>query len=155
MSANSKSSFSCSLIEENFPIEGGCACGNVRYKINGPWDLGFKCHCRDCQRSSGSAYAAILVIDEDKIHICGGLQFYTSIGDSGRDVNRGFCAICGNYVIVKIFILDSKLGIYAPTLDDPSLYWPEISVYTSSKQEWDSLPEGIKIYPKLRSDHTG
>ena len=50
-------------------LSGGCACGSIRYETNGEPVVMLNCHCRDCQRASGSAYAAILVVPKSSVKL--------------------------------------------------------------------------------------
>ena len=75
------------------PFAGGCACGAVRYECSAEPLLGFNCHCRDCQRASGSAYASGMLVPEHAFRFTNGLpKYHPGVADSGRNVARGFCA---------------------------------------------------------------
>ncbi len=58
----------------------------------------FNCHCRDCQRASGSGYAAVVVLPKTMVRIIGELRYHRIIADSGRWIERGFCPNCGSQV---------------------------------------------------------
>jgi hypothetical protein len=122
---------------------GGCACGAVRYECNADPIIMFNCHCRECQRASGSAYAAIVTIPKAAVELRGETRYYRIVGDSGKAVERGFCSICGSQVIVKLERLPDILGIQAGSLDDPSIFRPLVDAFTSSAQPWDHLDPKI------------
>ena len=70
---------------------GGCICGGVRYECAAdPIAMG-NCHCRDCQRASGSAYAPALLVPASAVSITGEVKYYDVTGDSGSIVQHGFC----------------------------------------------------------------
>jgi hypothetical protein len=107
------------------------------------------CHCRDCQRATGSAFAAALLFPAGAVAISGQPRYYDSIGDSGSTVSRGFCPTCGS----RLFgISGSTLGfisVMAGSLDDPSHYRPQADIYTASAQRWDAMDPDLPKFPKL------
>jgi hypothetical protein len=79
-----------------FRFTGGCMCGAVRYECEtDPIAMGNYCHCRDCQRATGSAFAAAVLVPISAVNISGEVNYYEAIGDSGGIVRRGFCPNCG------------------------------------------------------------
>ena len=66
------------------PITGGCACGAVRYVVNAEPVLMLNCHCRDCQRATGGAYAPVVVVPRTAVQITGELRYYKVTGESGN-----------------------------------------------------------------------
>ena len=80
--------------------EGGCLCGAVRYASSGEPYRQFVCHCRDCQRSGGSAFHIGLAVPRSGFRVTQGeLQTYESTSDSGRRIKRHFCPTCGSGVL--------------------------------------------------------
>ena len=71
-------------------LSGGCACGSIRYECNTNPVLMFNCHCRDCQRASGSAYAAILVMPKAEVQVRGSHVKIKSSGSLAKPLNAGF-----------------------------------------------------------------
>ena len=73
-------------------MSGGCLCGQVRYSANaGPMFAGV-CHCKDCQKESGTAFNIVVAIPQSALSIEGGPKTYTQKGDSGQDVVRRLVA---------------------------------------------------------------
>lgn len=124
---------------------GGCACGAIRYACEGEPTLMFNCHCRDCQRASGSAYAAITVFPKTAVAVVGEPRWFVATGGSGKRIERGFCEICGNPVGVKLEAVPHVLGLPAASLDDPTMFKPAMDLFTSSAHPWDAMdPERPK-----------
>ena len=101
------------------------------------------CHCRDCQKASGSAYAAALVVPAAALKITGNAKYHDTIGDSGHTVSRGFCPNCGARLFGKSAAIADLAAIMAGSLDDPSRYYPAMDIYTAIAQPWgemNSLP---------------
>lgn len=129
------------------PFSGGCACGAVQYECTAEPLMAVNCHCRDCQRASGTAYTSGLFVPEGALRLTGEPKYHTSIADSGRSVSRGFCPECGSPVVARnpaypIFI------IAASSLDDPSGHRPTRDVWTTSAQPWDHMDPNLPKYPK-------
>lgn len=120
-------------------LSGGCACGAVRYECDVDPLVMLNCHCRDCQRASGSAYAAVVTVPKAKVQMQGEPRYHKVIGRSGKAVERGFCANCGSQVALKLERLPDLLGLQAGSLDHPSIYRPAMDVFTSSAQPWDCM----------------
>ena len=82
-----------------FPVEGGCQCGAVRYRITAaPLGL-YSCHCKDCQRSSGTTHSMSMVMRaEDAELVSGELAGFDKAADSGRTVRMLGCVTCGTKI---------------------------------------------------------
>jgi hypothetical protein len=102
------------------------------------------CHCRDCQRASGSAYAAVVAVPKSAVQVRGEPRYYKVVGKAGRAIERGFCPTCGSQVTVKLERLPDILGLQAGSLDDPSIYRPRMDIFTSSAQPWDHMNPDIQ-----------
>ncbi len=129
-------------------LSGGCACGAIRYETDADPMLMLNCHCRDCQKASGSAYAAIVVVPEPAVRLTGEPRYHKSIGDGGKAVERGFCPTCGSQVLTKLERMPDVLGLKAGTLDDPSLYKPAMDIFADSAQPWDHMNPDTKKFPQ-------
>lgn len=130
------------------PFTGGCMCGSVRYIcISEPNFMG-NCHCRDCQRATGTAFAAAIIVPRDAVTITGDVKYYDVTGDSGQTISRGFCPNCGSRLFSKREVADF-LGITAGSLDDPSWFSPMFDFYTASAQSWDFMNPDLPKFPKF------
>ena len=79
---------------------GGCLCGKIVYEFdNSKVISAHHCHCKDCQKSTGSGKATIVMIPEEDLTLSGNLKFYTVTGTAGSHISRGFCEECGSPVI--------------------------------------------------------
>ena len=127
-------------------LTGGCACGSVRYETDADPMIMLNCHCRECQRASGSAYAAIMVVPKAAVQLRGEPRFHKVTDDSGNAVERGFCSNCGSPVMLKLERLPDALGLLAGSLDDPSQFKPTMDIFTASAQPWDHMhPDRQKL----------
>lgn len=128
-------------------IEGGCNCGKVRYKIAGDPVVVAQCHCRNCQRQSGSAFSVNLMVRADGVETTGELTTFEDRDTlSGNPVLRRFCGICGSPIFSDLSGGGGMTIVKAGTLDDPSGMAPSVSVWTSTKWPWVELPEGQRTF---------
>jgi hypothetical protein len=125
-------------------ISGGCACGAIHYECSADPIVMLNCHCRDCQRASGSAYAAVVAVPRSAVQVRGEPRYYKVVGKAGKAIERGFCPTCGSQVTVKLERLPDVLGLQAGSLDDPSIYRPKMDVFTSGAQPWDHMNPNIQ-----------
>ncbi|MBA3922769.1 MAG: GFA family protein [Nostocaceae cyanobacterium] len=127
---------------------GGCMCGAIRYECSAePISMGI-CHCRDCQRATGSAFAAALIMLRSAVTITGEVKYHGVTGDSGNLVKRGFCPHCGS----RLFGTPANpdlISIQAGSLDDPSWFKPQAEIYTGSAQPWDYMNPDLPKFTKL------
>lgn len=124
-------------------ICGGCACGTIRYESSVDTEFTLICQCRQCQRISGSGYAAQFAIAAKATRVDGEITYYDQDADSGNTVSSGFCGNCGSPVLKKTTKVPELLFIHAGTLDDPSTFKPQVVVHESSKQPWDHVDPAI------------
>ena len=136
-------------------LEGGCACGVVRYRLGSPPMFAHCCHCRDCQRQTGSAFVVNALIETDRVEkLKGETEAVTLPTGSGRTQIVHRCPAC------KIAIWSHYGGALAlsfvriGTLDDPSALAPDVHIYTRSKLPWVALPAGVPAFPDYYDSKT-
>ena len=117
-------------------MTGGCLCGRVRYSVDvAPAFTGI-CHCRNCQRFTGSAFETVVGFPKSDVKIEGELKTYQDTSDAGRPVQRSFCPNCGSGVTSEVAVMPDLLMILGGTLDDVSALQPAMEIYCSSAQPW-------------------
>jgi hypothetical protein len=132
------------------PFSGGCACGAIRYSCQSAPLYSMNCHCRDCQRESGSAYSAVLGVPRSAFRVVQGTPKYFEVtADSGSPTKRAFCGNCGSPLWGEPGITPDMVTIRAGSLDDPTAYQPTGDIYTSSAQPWDHMNPALPKFPKL------
>lgn len=118
--------------------EGGCLCGAVRYTAEGEPVNERICHCRLCQRAIGAAFNARILFRIDQVSFEGEAK----TANSSPDLERGFCPRCGT----TLFSRRASAGIMGLTtgsLDDPSVFRPQMHIFTASKQPWVEIDDGL------------
>ncbi len=129
-------------------LSGGCQCGRVRYECSAEPVFSGNCHCRDCQKSTGGAYAPALAVPVSAVKITGEVKYYASPADSGNTFSRGFCPNCGGRVFGKTSAMPQLILITAGSLDDPSQFKPAMDIFTASAQSWDHMNPALPKFPK-------
>ena len=115
-------------------VTGQCLCGVVKYKVRIPEKPIYSglCHCRDCQRYTGTAFASSLMVKKMDFDLIGNLKFYGKDTERGTFMERGFCPNCGSNVLCKSDAWGENYVLSAGTLDDPIVYKPQVNIYTRS-----------------------
>lgn len=120
-------------------LTGACLCGAVRYSVSsGPLPLSTSiCNCKDCQRSSGSAFAVVVPVRTSAVTFEGEpLSTYTNTGSGGETRDRKFCGACGSQILSVIAEVPEITWLKAGTLDDTSSVQPAAEVWGTSAQAW-------------------
>lgn len=141
----------------SFPIEGGCTCRAVRYRMATRPLFVHCCHCRWCQRESGSAFALNAMIETDRIALLQGeTERVLTPSASGQGQTTVRCVGC------RVALWSHYAGsgdalsfVRVGTLDDPDLLPPDIHIFTMSKQPWVLLPPDVPAVAEYyrRSEH--
>jgi hypothetical protein len=129
-------------------LEGGCACGTIRYKLTASPLIVNACHCRDCQRLTGGPFVINMWI-ERKFVETGPLapKSFRLAGGSGKHNDVFFCENCGTTLWSRYDIVPGEcLFVRAGTLDNPDAVKPDVHIYTRSKLPWLDLPEGVPAF---------
>ncbi len=104
--------------------EGGCLCGAIRYETIGAPDRVVFCHCKFCQRATGSSFLLETMFARDKFKLLKGQPAryeLTSVG-SGKEVVINFCSNCGTKIFLDLERAPTDIGLYSGTYDDPSWF---------------------------------
>jgi hypothetical protein len=127
-------------------LEGGCSCGEVRYRLTSEPLFTHCCHCLNCQRQTGSAFVINLLIEADHIELLSGEPLPVDVPRSGGKKQRIFrCPTCQ----VAVFSRYTRAGVRfvrGGTLDDPSTVTPDVHIYIRSKLSWVALPDSVPAF---------
>jgi len=125
-------------------LAGGCPCRSVRYRLTPPPLFVHCCHCRWCQRETGSAFALNALIEAARVTVVAGEPVAVMTpSESGRGQKISRCPACrvavwSNYPGLGDDVHFVRVG----TLDEPDRLPPDIHIYTASKQRWVAIPSG-------------
>jgi hypothetical protein len=127
----------------SFPCEGGCSCGEVRYRVESEPLFIHCCHCLNCQRQTGSAFVINLLIEADRVEVLTGVPEGVDVPrDDGSKQKIQRCPRC-QIAVFSRYSRPDVLFVRAGTLDDPSAVAPDVHIYTRSKLDWVVLPESV------------
>ena len=132
-------------------LEGGCACGAVRYRVDAEPDITLKCHCVDCQRASGGPFMALVRVPAAAFRFTKGTPVLYTTGSQKWGTNtRAFCGVCGSRVANGMREGKPVMGIPVSSLDDSSWYRPQMNIFVSQAPAWEKLESDIpahELYP--------
>lgn len=127
-------------------LEGGCACGAVRYGLSAGPMFVHCCHCLNCQRQTGSAFVINVLIETENVHVLSGAPVQVDVPRDGARVQTIHrCPTC--QVAVWSSYGRPKLSfVRAGTLDVPSSVKPDVHIYVRSKLPWVTPPSSVPAF---------
>jgi hypothetical protein len=127
-------------------LTGGCLCGALRYRAEGePMLQGF-CHCRNCQRLSGSGHVGFICFPEGAVTVEGKTTSYAATGNSGLTATRYSCPTCRSMVFGRAEVMPGQINLYAGSLDDLSSFKPQVAIYVRSRPAWDDVSRRLQCF---------
>ncbi|MFM6075748.1 MAG: GFA family protein [Dolichospermum sp.] len=132
-------------------IKGSCLCGYVRYEYDGELDSANYCHCRDCRKTTGSAFNIGIRLHSDLLRIVAGqVKGYTKAGESGNIITREFCPECGSPLFTRSPTKRQFIWVKAGSLDDPKCVKPIHQIWTDSAVPWAYIDPELPGFPRNR-----
>jgi len=135
------------------PLTGGCSCGAIRYEIRSFPLLLYACHCTDCQKASGSAFALNMPVATRHLHIVqGSLKGWNHRSPSGLSLTTWFCGDCAARIYGEREGRSDTMNVRAGTLDDTRWLVPVAEIYTKSAQSWVQHAREAECYDASLDD---
>lgn len=128
-------------------MQGGCLCGQIRYRIIAAPFATMICHCANCRKQSGGAFSVNLVVPDGALELLGEESVFEDVGESGLPVHRHFCGGCGSPVRSRLDAMPGISAVKAGTLDDGSDVMPQIQIYGAGRLAWLDDLGGIPVLP--------
>ena len=130
----------------SYPIEGGCLCGGVRYRVyEAPKQLS-DCHCIDCRRACGAPYVTWGAFRRAKIEVLSGEL--RKVVHAGR--LRSFAACCGTQLLIEDNETTEWIDLTIASLDQPQSFPPEAAIWTEDKLPWATLNSSQRVFVRDR-----
>jgi hypothetical protein len=129
-------------------MSGQCLCGKLTYSADAEPALVCVCHCKDCQRQAGTAFATLVIIPKETFRLNGESRTYTQPGGSGQLMKRHFCPQCGSPVAIDADAVPDMVLLAAGTLDDTSFVKPTRNIFCASAQPWVPITQGTQNFPQ-------
>jgi len=137
-------------VDDNERLDGGCSCGQLRYRVRGKPLFVHCCHCSWCQRETGSAFALNAMYERDLIEVLAGeTETVDTPSNSGKGQRIVRCPRCrvaawSHYAGAGEAVAFVRVG----TLETPARLAPDVHIFTSSKLPWVLLPEDVPAFPE-------
>jgi hypothetical protein len=131
--------------DTSYPVEGGCGCKQLRYRMESAPMVVHCCHCRWCQRETGASFALNAMIESDRVTNLGvAPEIVHTPSESGLGQKIARCPTC------RIAVWSHYAGsgpvtkfVRVGTLDHPDLLPPDVHIFTASKQPWVRIPDSV------------
>jgi hypothetical protein len=131
---------------------GGCLCGAIRYATSAEPIRVVYCHCKFCQRATGSAYLVEPIFEKTSFEIVSGLPttYTQASAGSGKRVTINFCSTCGTKLFLELERFPAIIGVYGGTFDDPNWFnrSPQNTrhIFLDSAQIGTIIPAGFRTF---------
>lgn len=124
---------------------GGCLCGEIRFEFSGNMDMGFFCHCLDCQKANGSSYTSGFLVPKEALRMVQGtVKGYSKKSDEGTELTREFCPTCGSGLFTVLEKYPDMVVIKTGSLDDPGDFKPKRHLFSRSERPWARVEDGAE-----------
>ena len=128
------------------PAEGGCSCGEVRYRLTSEPLFTHCCHCLNCQRQTGSAFVINLLIEADRVELLADApQAVDARATTAARSSIFRCPTC-QVAVYSQYGRPEVRFVRGGTLDDPSQVAPDVHIFTRSKLSWVAVPESVPAF---------
>ena len=133
--------------EPKYPLKGSCNCGYIQYEVLEPFSFQIACHCTQCQKHTQSAFSLIGALSFENFRLLSGrLKRWTKTADSGNLADCYFCPECGNRIYHENPATPGALRLKLGTLENTDVIDPRVHIWTSQKQSWYRIPEGVLVF---------
>lgn len=129
--------------------EGGCRCSALRFETDAEPMMMLQCQCKECQHATGAGHANWLIFPAGATKVHGKPAKFNRPTDSGNAFSQEFCKDCGSPVFGRPAAMPDGIGVLAGALDDPSIFKPQIVVYTDRGHAWDKIDSSVPSFPKM------
>jgi hypothetical protein len=124
-----------------------CSCGHLRIEVHGEPNVVGLCHCLECQRRTGSVFAAVASFSIP-YSVFGSATEYVRVGDHGARFRFRFCTVCGTTLFHTEEGHEDSVAVAVGAFADPNFPPPRVSVYDSRRHSWVELPHGVRAFEK-------
>lgn len=128
------------------PFFGRCKCGCVSYQSTSQMMGAHYCHCKDCQSLYGGSFGTGFAVLEAQTKMSGDLSRFSMPTDAGHVKTHLFCGKCGSPIGEQVDVFAGVIVLASGTLDDPTLFKPEMHLWISSKLPWVTINDDLPQY---------
>ena len=150
MTASATGSSSTGEGTETIAFSGRCLCGQVQFEGQArPSEApAMHCHCKDCQRATGSGFATVFSLSDTDLVVTGEIKNFRVTGESGGAVDREFCPGCGSPLFTRAELAPGQVFVKAGALDNSTWLNPVMACWTDSRESWCVLTDEIDGVPQ-------
>lgn len=131
--------------------EGGCLCGSVRFEITGPIQNIVYCHCSQCRKAQGSAFAANGVVMAGDFNILSGAEALKGY-ESSPGQTKYFCKACGSPILSRTETKPGQVRVRLGTIDSDISERPAAHIFVASKANWEEITGDLPQYAAYEPD---
>ena len=132
-------------------MKASCQCGQLGVEVPGPTPAVVACHCRACQKRSGSPFGQAAYYPHDQVEVTGEARQFSRPTDAGGTFDQFFCAECGTTVFMRGTKNPDVTGIPIGLFDDAHTMQPVRSVWEDHMHPWVEIPTAQQHFPKART----
>lgn len=125
------------LATPTLPMQGGCRCGRVRFRVSAPPLLTMACHCTGCQKMSASAYSLSAAFPSEGFEL---VQGEPVLGGLKGEIRHHFCPECMSWMFTRVPGMDWFVNVRATLLDDTAWFEPFVETYAKEMLPWAATP---------------
>lgn len=133
--------------------EGSCLCGAVKFQIEGPIKSIVYCHCSQCRKAQGSAFATNGIVKSYDFKFSSGESQLTAY-ESTPGQKKYFCKICGSPILSKTEAKPDEVRIRLGTVISDIAEKPEAHIFSTSKANWEEISGDLPQYEAYEPGRT-
>jgi len=133
--------------------QGSCLCGAVKFEINGPIKSIVYCHCSQCRKAQGSAFATNGIVKASEFKFFSGEEQLTGY-ESSPGQTRYFCKVCGSPILSKTESKTEEVRIRLGTIVSDIVERPEAHIFSTSKANWEEITGDLPQYQAYEPGRT-
>jgi len=126
-------------------ITGSCFCRRVQYRITSAISMAVNCHCNNCKKISGSAFASLAVVKERQLEITSGKECLATYQLS-ENLAKHFCNRCGTPIFNRNSRYPGRCMVALGSLDDPKVVTPSVNVHCENRLDWVILDDKLQNF---------
>ncbi|MBT8087268.1 MAG: GFA family protein [Gammaproteobacteria bacterium] len=126
-------------------VTGGCFCGAIRFRVDGPEKFACYCYCESCQRAAGAPVVAWATYDRESFDVLQGSMHWHH---SSPGVTRGICSNCGSCISYENDKRPDDIDIAVCCLDEPDVPLPRAHIWTEDKQPSTVIGDDLPVYER-------
>ena len=131
--------------------QGGCLCGEIRFEITGPIHNIVYCHCSQCRKAQGSAFATNGIVKASEFNILSGEGTLTGYESAPGQI-KYFCKTCGSPIMSRTKSKPDQVRVRLGTIESDITERPSAHIFVTSKANWEDITGDLPQYEGYEPD---